>query len=72
MGGFKIFNFNIFGGFSKNEYFWGYEDLEDTNMDYIKGSFLCILGYFLNPFMPNGISHHYQFDESISNMRVFW
>ena len=22
-GGFKIYNFNIFGGFQKNEYFWG-------------------------------------------------
>ena len=25
--GFKILNFNIFWGFPKNEYFWGYEDL---------------------------------------------
>ena len=25
--GFKILNFNIFGGFQKNEYFWGYENL---------------------------------------------
>ena len=24
----------------------------------------------LNPFMPNEISHHYQLDESISNIRV--
>ena len=24
--GFKILNFNIFWGFQKNEYFWGYED----------------------------------------------
>ena len=24
--GFKILNFNIFGGFQKNEYFLGYED----------------------------------------------
>ena len=23
-GGFKILNFNIFKGFQKNEYFWGY------------------------------------------------
>ena len=27
--GFKILNFNIFGGFQKNEYFWGYEDFVD-------------------------------------------
>ena len=28
-GGFKILNFNIFGGFQKNSYFWGYEDFVD-------------------------------------------
>ena len=28
-GGFKILNFNIFWGFRKNEYFWGYEDFVD-------------------------------------------
>ena len=27
--GFKILNFNIFGGFQKTEYFWGYEDFVD-------------------------------------------
>ena len=26
---FKIFNFNIFLGFQKNEYFWGYKDFVD-------------------------------------------
>ena len=26
---FKILNFNIFGGFQKNEYFFGYEDFVD-------------------------------------------
>ena len=40
------------GGFQKNEYFWGYEDFVDifwghNKLDYIKGSFLCILGSFL-------------------------
>ena len=38
-GGFKILNFNIFGGFQKTEYFWGYEDFMDifwviTKLDY--------------------------------------
>ena len=28
--GFKILNFNIFGGFQKNEYFWGYENFVDN------------------------------------------
>ena len=28
-GGVKILNFNIFGGFQKYEYFWGYEDFLD-------------------------------------------
>ena len=27
--GFKILNFNIFGGFQKTEYFWRYEDFVD-------------------------------------------
>ena len=27
--GFKTLNFNIFGGFQKNEYFLGYEDFVD-------------------------------------------
>ena len=30
--GFKILNFNIFWGFQKNEYFWGYEDFVDIFM----------------------------------------
>ena len=28
--GFKILNFNIFGGFQKNKYFLGYEDFVDS------------------------------------------
>ena len=27
--GLKILNFNIFWGFQKNEYFWGYDDFVD-------------------------------------------
>ena len=27
--GFKILNFNIFWGFQKHKYFWGYEDFVD-------------------------------------------
>ena len=42
-GGFKILNFRIFGGFQKNEYFWGYEEI----VDIFGGSFLNILGLFL-------------------------
>ena len=30
-GGFKILNFNIFGGFQKYHYFWGYEDFVDIS-----------------------------------------
>ena len=37
--GFKILNFNIFGGFQKNEYILGYENFVDflgviTKLDY--------------------------------------
>ena len=50
--GFKILNFIIILGFQKKWYFWGYEDFVDIfwghhKIDYIKGSFICILGYFL-------------------------
>ena len=34
--GFKILNFNIFGGFQKNKYFWGYEDFMDIFWGYTK------------------------------------
>ena len=30
--GFKILNFNIFGGFQKYNYFWGYEDFVDISL----------------------------------------
>ena len=30
--GFKILNFNIFGGFQKYHYFWGYEDFVDNKI----------------------------------------
>ena len=51
--GLKILNLTIFGGFRKNEYFlgvWrfcGYFLGIITKLNYIKGSFLCILGSFL-------------------------
>ena len=48
-------NFNILGGFLKNEYFLGYENFVDIFWGHHKielylgpRSFLCILGSFLN------------------------
>ena len=38
--GFKILNFNIFGCFQKNEYFWGNEDF----VDYFMGKIGLYLG----------------------------
>ena len=57
--GFKILNLTIFGGFPKNEYFWGHVGFVDifwviTKLDYIYGSFLCILGSFLKVNVQNG------------------
>ena len=49
---FKILNFNIFGGFQKNEYFLGCEDFVDIffgghhKIGLVWGSFLCNLGSF--------------------------
>ena len=31
--GLKILNFDSFGGFQKNEYFWGYEDFVDIVLE---------------------------------------
>ena len=42
---FEILNFNIFGCFQKNKYFWGYEDF----VDIFRGSTLnwtIFRGYF--------------------------
>ena len=57
--GFKILNFNIFGGFQKNEYFlgmmilwiffWGHHKI-----GLVFGSFLCILCFFLKVEVQNG------------------
>ena len=66
--GFKILNFNIFGGFQKNEYLLGYEDFVAifffffflggggviTKLVYTSGSFLNILGSFLKVKVQNG------------------
>ena len=54
------FVFQYFGGFQKNEYFWGYKDLVEifgviTKLDFIKVSFLCILGSFLKVNLQNGV-----------------
>ena len=57
---FKILNFNIFGGFQKNEYFFLYENFVDIFLGhhkiglYLGGPFLCILGYFLKVKVQNG------------------
>ena len=62
-GGFKILNFNIFGGFKKslgNEYFvdifffGGGGGGVTTKLAYINGSFPCILGSFLKGKVQNG------------------
>ena len=58
--GYKILNRTIFGGITKNEYFWGHVGFVDiffwviTKLDYIYGSFLCILGSFLKVKVQNG------------------
>ena len=53
--GFKILNFNIFGGFWEKCIFWGGGGVEDFvdifgghhKIGLVWGSFLCISGYFL-------------------------
>ena len=51
--GFKLLNFNAFGGFQKNKYFWGYDDFVDIfggssqNWTIFRGHFYVFLGLFL-------------------------
>ena len=49
--GFKILNFNILGGFQKNEFFWGMKILwiffsGHHKIGLVWGSFVCIFGSF--------------------------
>ena len=43
--GFKILNFNIFGGFQKNKHFWGYEDFVDIFGGSLE-NWIIFRGYF--------------------------
>ena len=51
--GFEILNFNIFGGFQKNKYFFGYEYFVDIflgssqNWTIFRGHFYAFKGIFL-------------------------
>ena len=56
--GFKIMNFNIFGGFQKYHYFWGYEDFVDIplqNWTGFRGHFYTFQGFFLRSMCRMGI-----------------
>ena len=58
-GGFKILNFNIFGGIQKNEYCFGYDDFVDifwgSSQNWTKfwGN-IYVLGCFLKIKLQNG------------------
>ena len=57
-GGFKILNFNIFGGFQKYHYFWGYEDFVDISLQNwtgFRGHFYTFQGFFLRSMCRMGI-----------------
>ena len=56
---FKVLNFSIFGGFQKNYYYWGMKNLwiflgVIIQLDYIKGSFICILVLLYPSQVQNG------------------
>ena len=49
--GFKILNFNIFRGFQKTEYFWGYEGFVDILGDHHKiGLYLKVISMHFRVF----------------------
>ena len=57
--GVQNFEFQYFWELSGNKYFWGMKILcifwgVIRKLDYIKGSFLCILEYFLKVNVQNG------------------
>ena len=57
--GFNILNFNNFGWFQKNKYFWGMKKLwiflgVITKLDYFGASIQYILGFFLKVKVQNG------------------
>ena len=57
--GIKILNFNIFGGFQKYHYFWGYEDFVDISLQNwtgFRGHFYTFQGFFLRSMCRMGIS----------------
>ena len=52
--GFKILNSNIFGGFQKTEYFWGYEDFVDIFWSHHKiGLYLEVISMHLRDKVKN-------------------
>ena len=56
-GRFKILNFNIFGGFQNNHYFWGYEDFVDISLQNwtgFRGHFYTFQGFFLKVNVQDG------------------
>ena len=56
--GFKILNFNMFGGFQKYHYFWGYEDFVDISLQNwtgFRGHFYTFQGFFLRSMCRMGI-----------------
>ena len=54
-------NFNIFGGFQKNEYFWGYENFTDIFWGHPKIE--IVLGF---------ISIYFRVFVNIQNRYIFW
>ena len=57
-GGFKILNFNIFGGVQKYHYFGGYEDFVDISLQNwtgFRGHFYTFQGFFLRSMCRMGI-----------------
>ena len=50
-------NFNIFGGFQKYHYFWGYEDFVDLSLQNwtgLRGHFYTFQGFFLKVNVQDG------------------
>ena len=63
---FKILNFNIFGGFQKNEQFLGYEDFMDTFWGHHKiGLYLGVISIHFRVFFKVRVQNWGYFSGSL-------
>ena len=65
--------FNIFLGFQKNEYFWGYEDFVDIFWGHHKnGLYLGVISMYLGSFLKVEVQNPGYFLGVGKILNIFW